>query len=282
MIQLTKPASSFDTPQGRERVLDLLALRSACACASSPETSPASDTRADSQRHAAFELAQELPFFDRDITSFYLEPGPDTPEYMLHVAHSILSLSPSITTLTDLTSSLLPVWREQGLLHVLAVAVAHLPKISDWLAQAPHVQCPDDCEGRVLRGLDLFLSPTNKKSSNPRINNPISPKKLSDFVSVMEDYYESPFTQAVIMLPLDQLATCMGVKSNATLNNPMAHSLELSLKSFPSQDQCSLSGDSLPLLWATIKPMLEQALPPSLLLPQIRSENNKSTPANFW
>ena len=65
---------------------------------------------------------------------------------------------------------------------------------------------------------------------------------------------------------LDTFAVLMGVKSNAPLNDPKAHSLAASLASFPRPEQCGLAPELIPQLWSSIKPALERALPPSLLL----------------
>ena len=247
MLQLTKPAVYFDTPQGLERVQDLLAIRHACQSCGSGSLLP-SPTDPRSQRQAAFELAQELPFFDRDIASVYLEPGPDTPEYMLHVAHSILSLSPTTTTLAELTSTLLPAWREKGLLHVLAVAITHLPHLADWkLAQDEH----SEALANLLKAWPHARSYADTDKCIAQLVRAQSPGAHGDPVS--------------LTLTLERLAVLMGVKSNAPLNDPKAHSLSAALSSFPRPEQCGVAPELIPQLWSTIKPAIERALPPSSL-----------------
>lgn len=125
--RLTKPASELDSSDGTQRVLDLLRLRSACAC----ERVDFDQLSLQAQKEAALEFAQEIPFFDRDLTSFYMGHCASS-EYELHVAHSLLRLIPDLS-LSHLTQRAFPEWREQGLLHVLVVAAIHMPSAqSDW------------------------------------------------------------------------------------------------------------------------------------------------------
>lgn len=125
--RLTRPVSEVDSAEGTQRILDLLRLRSACAC----ERTDFDQLTVLGQKEAAFEFAREIPFFDRDLTSFYMGHDVGT-EYELHVGHSLLRMAPS-TSLSHFTQHTFPRWREQGLLHVLAIAAVHMPSAQeDW------------------------------------------------------------------------------------------------------------------------------------------------------
>ena len=92
---------------------------------------PETDT---AKREAAFNLARQLPYFDRSLTAYYLSsPNLARNELDLHVAHSILRLTPPSTTLQEFLTNHFPFWRTQGLLHVLALAAANMPSAErDW------------------------------------------------------------------------------------------------------------------------------------------------------
>lgn len=255
LVHLTKPAAAVtaDTDPSRAglaRVLDLLRLRDACAPPAAQPAPSFDELSPYLKREHAFQLARELPFFDRDITAYYMEPilaaNPHLPEYELHAAHSLLRLSPSsTTTLAHFTSVLFPAWREQGLLHVLTVVSAHMPcPVSDW-----NNQPASEALATLLKTLPLARSYE------------AATRSIAHFIA-----HSHPNDLAAVMHTLDTAAVLMRIKSNAPHHDPKAHSLGAALASFPTPEQCTLNPDLLPKLWASIKPAIERSLPPSLLL----------------
>lgn len=249
---LARPSTAQDSPEGRERVLDSLRLRSACAC----ETPDFDQLSPLAQREAAFELAQELPCFDRDLTSLYLSAGATSAimpqEYELHVAHSLLRLSPAPPSLSHFLANTLPKWREQGLLHVLALAAVNMPSPElDWrIDDADYQASLRD----LLRALPLARSYDAAADC------------LSAFISRQTQFIMHQGEAAAQMAAtLDRLAVLMRVKSNA--DAAADHSLDASLETFVRVDPAEPLADAVPRLWAAIKPSLELALPPSLLIP---------------
>jgi hypothetical protein len=154
-------------------------------------------------------------------------------EYELDVAHSILRLH-APATLEGLRQRL-PVWRSQGLLHVLALAAAHMPEPADWPA-------PDSSLGYCLEALQRA----------PREH----AKTIESFIATQD--LATPAGQA-IAATLDRLAILMDVKSDA--ETEAGHDLARALAAFPG------SLDAMPQaeLWCSLKPALENALPPSIL-----------------
>ena len=248
---LTRPVASFRTHTGDERVLDLLRLRHALQ----HDAANFDDLAAPARRQVAFQLARELPHFDRDLTAYYLQPAPDTPEYELHVAHSLLRLhSPPTPDPEDLAT-----WRHTGLVHVLAVAALHMPAVADWF----HCNPPSPTRDPAASALRECLTGLNTTPLSYR-------KHIQDLVTLLltcEDTATTATTQAIFHT-LDTAAVLMRVKSNAPANAPGGHCLDSALATFPTEEECALDAAKLPQLWASIKPALERALPPSLLLPR--------------
>ena len=177
-----------------------------------------------------------------------LAANQSLPEYELHVAHSILRLSPPSTTLEHFTDTLFPAWREQGLLHVLTTITANMPcPIFNW--SQPKTAEP---LATLLKTLPLARSYE------------AATKSIAHFIS----HSHPDHITAAISHTLDTAAVLMRIKSDAPLSNPKAHSLDESLSSFPRPEQCTLDPDLLPQLWASIKPAIERSLPPSWLLAQ--------------
>lgn len=207
---------------------------------------------AQARREAAFSLARELPYFDRELTAYYLAgSGAAAYEYELHAAHSVLRLAPPDTTLHAYLTDLLPHWRRQGLVHVLTVAAAHMPSAErDWdLPSASGVQA-------LLHALVLARS-------------------CQDVARAVSAYTASTTAldtrreRAAFATTLDAIAALMRVKSNAPRDDPASHSLDHAIAThLPRPDQWT--DDPTPALltsiWTTVKPALEKALPPSMLL----------------
>jgi hypothetical protein len=239
--------ASFHTHTGDERVLDLLRLRHALQ----HDAANFDDLTAPARRQVAFQLARELPHFDRDLTAYYMQPPPDTPEYELHVAHSILRLH-SPPTPEDLAT-----WRHTGLVHVLAVAALHMPAVADWFPHNP----PSPTRDPAACALHECLTGLNTTPLSYR-------KHMHDLVTLLDCEDTATTTTQAIFHTLDTAAVLMRVKSNAPANDPGGHCLDSALATFPTEEDCALDAAKLPQLWASIKPALERALPPSLLLPR--------------
>ena len=216
---------------GFQRVDQLLELDAACNKL---------DPSLSNKRQHAFELAKALPHFDYDLTATYLQPSPTTPEYELHVAHSILRLH-NPQTLEDLQTHL-KTWRSQGLLHVLGVAALNMPALTDWFP-AP-CEDKDDSTQSLLYCLETLSSRPLEYAH-----------AIDSFIATQTP--ENPTAQS-IATTLDRLAILMGVKSNAT--DELGHDLSAALSIFPHLDTLELQD-----AWSRIKPALENSLPPSLL-----------------
>lgn len=223
-----------------DRVNTLLKLHQA-ACGG--QLDPA--TIATPRQHA-YQLAKTLPHFDRDLTAYYLRPPADTtPEYELHVAHSILRLH-SPATLESLQNHL-KTWRSQGLLHVLGVAALHMPELADWFQNADSSKPLRECDGEI-QSLAHCLEALR--------NTPVNyAHAIERFIASQDP--ASPNSQA-IAVTIDRLAVLMGVKSNS--RDDSSHDLAGALSNFPNLDALEAHD-----IWALIKPSLEQAFPPSLL-----------------
>jgi hypothetical protein len=259
---LTAPASSFHSDAAHQSAMTLLRLQ--CSTATDGDFDALPD---HTRRELALQLARQLPCFDRHLTAYYLAPylAPHAPEYELHVAHSILRLSPPSSTLTHIATELFPRWREQGLFHVLTLAAVHMPAPDlDWgLADGPHA----DGLATLLKTLPLARSYD------------AAARSITAFIHTQQAH--TPDARHVACV-VDALATLMRVKSNAPYATPGQHCLDAALASFPPPDRCTIDADHIPLLWSTIKPTIERALPPSLLLlpppPERGSSNVSITP----
>jgi len=196
-------------------------------------------------RQHAYQLAQTLPHFDRDLTAYYLRPPADTPEYELHVAHSILRLH-SPATLEALQTHL-RTWRSQGLLHVLSVAALHMPDLADWFQSADSSKPLHECDGE-MQSLAHCLEALRTTPGNYA-------HTIESFIASQDP--ASPNSQA-IAATLDRLAVLMGVRSNAA--DEPGHDLAAALAAFPHLDALDPQD-----VWSRLKPALEQALPPSSL-----------------
>lgn len=233
---LTAPFKPLDEA-AHARVHELLELRAAC---SSP---PVPLPEAPALRcELAAQLAMELPHMDRDLVAFSLltpvtEARPRT-ELDVHVAHSLLRLTPDSTVNCP--------WRNQGLVHVLALAARHMPLLSDWFPPPLALDPAKDTDAQALvYCLDqLNTSPRDYENTIHR------------FIAALGEQ-ASPTAQA-ILTTLDRLAILMGVKSNA-IDEP-AHDLPAALATFPHLESMEPQD-----VWCRIKPALERALPPSLL-----------------
>jgi hypothetical protein len=238
---------------------DLLLLRKALSEAeqAEEEANPTQKNKTTSHEDV-FQLARDLPYFDRALTAYYLtlaaasQTPPATHEYELHVAHSVLRLTPPTTTLADFLVNHLPKWRQQGLLHVLTVAAAHMPSAErDWgIPDAPALQA-------LLHALPLARSG-------------------ADVVSAVRTFADTapPVAMAAFAVTLDAIAAIMRVKSNPdpTLDPspPTMHDLNNAIAAYlPTPDQWTNEAptpDHIVALWTSLKPALERALPPSMLL----------------
>lgn len=235
------------TPAASRRVDELLKIHGLCS------------TRACQRpEEAAFELAKTLPHFDRDLTAFYLR-GKCAHEYELHVAHSQLRLSPDyrLTSLDDFARPWVSTWRNQGLVHVLALAAAHMPALTDWFPQpalaadVPHDEPPAESSA-VAQGLVALLQDLPGARSEEE-----TAGILKAFIESQRPHVATPTAQAIART-IDRLAVLMRVKSNA--RGEPGHDLDACLDAFPP-----LENLDVPDIWARIKPALEQAIPPSIL-----------------
>lgn len=208
----------------------------------------------------AFDLAKALPHFDRDLTAFYLR-GKCAHEYELHVAHSQLRLCPAyrLASLEEFVRPWVATWRNQGLVHVLAVAALHMPALADWFPQPNSTQEPqEDDETRpaessaVTRGLVSLLHNLPDARSEAQ-----AAAILADFIHSQKPHVATPTAQAIART-IDRLAVLMRVKSNA--HDEAGHDLDACLDAFPP-----LENLDAPDIWARIKPALEAAIPPSVL-----------------
>jgi len=227
------------TDQARARVLQLLELKAASTSQPFP-TAPAL------QCELAASLIQELPHFDRDLVAFALLTPIATAlprtELDLFIAHSLLKTNP--TSSTHLLLQQTP-WRHQGLVHVLSVAAFAMPTLPDWFP----INTPSHSTDEDARALHHFLELHNADPSKYESG-------IDLFIAALGEQ-TSPTSQA-IMCTLDRLAILMGVKSNA--EDEHDHSLHDVLATFPRLE--SLEPQDV---WASIKPALERAIPPSLL-----------------
>ena len=152
-------------------------------------------------------------------------------EYELDVAHSILRLH-APATLDDLRARL-PVWRTQGLLHVLSLAAAHMPEPADWPA-------PDNAS--LAHCLEALQRAPREHA-----------KTIESFIATQD---LATASGQAIAATLDRLAILMDVKSDA--ETEADHDLARALAAFPRLDA---PADA----WCSLKPALERALPPSVL-----------------
>ena len=216
---LAQPCRGLDGAASA-RIAQLLQLHAACQ-----------PPLAQTPQEQAYALALSLPHYDRDLTAFYLQPDHlPRMEYELDVAHSILRLH-APATLDDLRARL-PVWRSQGLLHVLSLAAAHMPEPADWPAS-------DTSLAHCLEALQRA----------PREH----AKTIESFI-VTQDL-ATPAGLAVADT-LDRLAILMDVKSDAAEGD---HDLARALAAFPRLIDAPADA------WCSLKPALEKALPPSVL-----------------
>jgi hypothetical protein len=253
LYNLMIPAKSLDH-SGTSEIDDLIALRAASREASHPHFDSFSE---HGKREAVFQLARELPYFNRPLTVSYLQPRPNvTREYELHVAHSILRMAPKSTTLDDFLHDHFPAWRQRGLLHVLALAAVHMPSpTKDW-------RIPDSSP--LARPLATLLHALNTARAYSDATSAIS-----TFIAAVESNPD-PVAMENFTFTLDRIAVLMRVKSNPPAFDAASHSLDHAIAThLPNPDQWP-SGpptpDQLTSIWGSIKPALERALPPSMLL----------------
>jgi len=217
---LAQPCRGLDGAASA-RIAQLLQLHAACQ-----------PPLAQTPQEQAYALALSLPHYDRDLTAFYLQPDHlPRMEYELDVAHSILRLH-APATLDDLRARL-PVWRTQGLLHVLSLAAAHMPEPADWPA-------PDNAS--LAHCLEALQRAPREHA-----------KTIESFIATQD--LATPAGLAVADA-LDRLAILMDVKSDAAEGD---HDLARALAAFPSLIDAPADA------WCSLKPALERALPPSVL-----------------
>jgi hypothetical protein len=230
---LSCPFSGLDAAS-ESRITKLIQLHSAC-----------DKSATTCQRLAAYQLAQSLPHFDRDLTAYYLNlssPSDEYKEYELQIAHSIMRLHAPPTPKDVLGH--LATWRSQGLLHVLSVAALNMQELSDWFP----TDTPNPARNKEADSLAHFVKALVKL---PRDH----AQTIEYFIAAQDP--TSPVSQ-YIASTLDRLAILMSVKSNA--RDEVEHDLQLALEAFPRLD--SLEPQDM---WNRIKPALERAIPPSLL-----------------
>jgi hypothetical protein len=213
----------------------------------------------------AFRLAKTLPHYDRDLTLFYLQPPESLKEYELQVAHSILRLQDP-PTLALLKQEYLPRWREQGLLHVLSVAAYNMPDLVDWGLSSHHpLNTGNDAPITSHRttehrngSIRVFARPSQNSAVQTLLTEFFTDGTDSIKAFIQSQDMDQPHHQA-FLAQLDRLAILMNVKSNA--NYPTDHDLSIALGALSPLD-------SLPLTaaWGNLKPALELAMPPSILL----------------
>lgn len=255
--RLAQPYHGLDSASTR-RILDLLELRAATC---TPLSAPFPSAPAMQCEHA-LQLAQELPYFDRDLTAFYMTSPilatPVTTELDLRIAHSVLRLNgprsesvsePDVSLIASALVSPSNSWRKQGLIHVLALAAQHMPTLADWF---PGGSIPDDEDSLALT---RFLARINATPQDHIA-------AIQNFIAALGDH-ASPTAQS-IMATIDRLATLMGIKSNARSQGE--HSLAAALDAFPGHlAEPSTSPSSPADVWWTLRAILEQTLPPSIL-----------------
>ena len=194
-----------------------------------------------------------MPHFDRDLTAFYLR-DKCAHEYELYVAHSQLRLCPAhrLTLLEEFMRPWASAWRNQGLLHVLAVAAVNMPALHDWF--------PDPGVEDLPVGKDELAA---KDGLANLLHHLPHARSESDAVGMLETFIATQRpaarTAQAIARTIDRLAILMRVKSNA--DHEPGHDLDACLDAFPP-----LENLDAPDIWARVKPALEQAIPPSILV----------------
>lgn len=190
--------------QGSRRVLQLLELRLACDQCGLPYDK----TNPEYLRYAAYQLAQEFPHFDRDLTAFYLNTSMHSPpcvEYELYVAHSIMRLHAPATHLELIDNHFRGqngrTWRSLGLLHVLAVAAINMPDLaSDWFHVSPELVADPTSEQLAVCLNHLTTKPLGHKEA------------IEKFIQAIQLESAGP-AALVIATTLDCLAKLMRVES---------------------------------------------------------------------
>ncbi len=251
---LTWPCPALE-PAGAARITELLLLHAAC-----DKSVPGLPLL------QAYQLAQSLPYFDRDLTAYYLNLPSTAREYDLHVAHSIMRLHsppapealatqlaswPSVTThakKTIYSKKSTTGMSSLGLLHVLHVTVLNMPTLTYWFP----VDTSDPARDRDAAALAYLLG-------LPRTPGAGYHEAIARFIATQNP--ATPTAQA-IATTLDRLAILMGVKSNA-VEEP-DHDLAACLAAFPGFPHLDSLGPQD--VWARIKPALIRACPPSHLL----------------
>lgn len=190
-------------------------------------------------RHEAYHLVRTLPHFDRAMAGLCFQCER---EYELDVARAISDLQGYAASIEGAQRELL-VWRTRGLLYPLVVAARRMPCARDWLS-------PDLLHEASARGLQACLEALH------------SARTLDDALDAVRAFAASQdlgqaSARAVARL-LDRLAVLMRVKSNA--EGQLDHDLDRVLSAFPD-----LGRMDAPDIWATVKPALERAMPPTLL-----------------
>jgi hypothetical protein len=145
----------------------------------------------------------------------------------------------------------LSTWRNQGLLHVLALAAVQMPTLADWFP--PPLQDLLEESSAVTEGLATLLDrlPSARSETD-------AAGIIEAFIASQAPHASTQVAQSIART-VDRLAVLMRVKSNAG-DDEADHSLDTCLDVFPPLEALETYD-----IWAQLKPALERTIPPSLL-----------------
>lgn len=209
--------------------------------------------------HAAFDAHRAIRRPDLQLTQYLVHqhfPGP-FKNYELRVCCYMLA-DPSLSHERWLHE--FPRWREKGLYYPLALAAVYMPTLAHWVPIQVH-------HTRVAAALEDCLQALR----NPAADHA---QPLGDLAAAWAD--DQTGTAHVFSGILDRLAVLMGVKSNGP-NFVLSEALQAFSEKIPTYDFDE--GQSLHAsnyeAWHTVKQLIENAFPPSVLtLPLVKPKRD--------
>jgi hypothetical protein len=203
---------------------------------------------------AAYHVHQGNLVEDRNMTRFLVSKILDHPmEYEVDVAGNLLRARPD--SFDDFQCRLVN-WRKAGLYHALCLAARNMPNAEDWV---PKSLLHESGDWQDL--LDQF----NRSSFCTK-------ERMAGVCEALAD--RSPALCNHICSLLDKVAILMRVKSNpptpsaSTRLDDYLHMLQLPVDESSPYTHCLGT-------WGKLRPIIEEAVPPSLLCPSLYPPANR-------
>ena len=197
----------------------------------------------------AFEYHQRLILSDRDATRALIAehfPAMNCKEYEVDICAYMLSPAGGMDYHAWLAA--FPAWRDSGLFFPLALSAAYMPHLGSWLPAGKRGSPFADAFQACLNALG---SPARDRDAPLRA---LAMAWASDQTGASQ----------VVAATLDRVAVLMGVKSNG--RDAGGFSLASALAAFPRSFGAQNMHESNYRAWHAIRPAIEAAFPPSLLL----------------